>query len=246
MKILVNGACGHMGRALRAMIDQGNNGAELAANVDAFGQEDGVLPSLTAFTGEADCIVDFSNHAATKELTEYAVARKMPLVIATTGQTEEEIGLIHKAAESVPVFFSGNMSLGIAVLTRLVRDAVKMFPDADVEIVEQHHNRKLDVPSGTALMLGRAVQEARPDAELLVGRHENGKRKKTEVGIHSLRMGNTVGVHEVIINTGTQILTLKHEAQDRSLFAEGALAAAAFLIGKAPGLYDMNDIVTHE
>lgn len=244
MKILVNGACGHMGRALRAMIDQGNNGAELAANVDAFGHEEGVLPSLSAFTGEADCIVDFSNHAATKGLTDYAVSRKLPVVIATTGQTEEEIAMIHKAAESVPVFFSGNMSLGIAVLTRLVRDAVKMFPDADVEIVEQHHNRKLDVPSGTALMLGRAVQEARPDAELLVGRHENGKRKKTEVGIHSLRMGNTVGIHEVIINTGTQILTLKHEAQDRSLFAEGALAAAAFLIGKAPGLYDMNDIVT--
>ena len=124
MKILVNGACGHMGRALRAMIDQGNNGSELAANVDAYGQEAGVLPSLAAFTGEADCIVDFSNHAATKELTDYAAARKMPLVIATTGQTEEEIALILKAAESVPVFFSGNMSLGIAVLTRLVRDAV--------------------------------------------------------------------------------------------------------------------------
>ena len=244
MKILVNGACGHMGRALRAMIDQGCCGAELAANVDAYGKEDGVLPSLTAFTGDADCIIDFSNHAATQELTDYAVARKLPLVIATTGQTEEEIALIHKAAASIPLFFSGNMSLGIAVLTRLVRDAVKMFPDADVEIVEQHHNRKLDVPSGTALMLGRAVQEVRPDAELLVGRHENGKRKKTEVGIHSLRMGNTVGVHEVIINTGTQILTLKHEAQDRSLFAEGALSAAAFLIGRAPGLYDMNHIVT--
>ena len=244
MKILVNGACGHMGRALRAMIDQGCSGAELAANVDAYGQEEGVLSSLSAFTGDADCIVDFSNHAATKELTDYAVSRKMPLVIATTGQTEEEIGMIRKAAESIPVFFSGNMSLGIAVLTRLVRDAVKMFPDADVEIVEQHHNRKLDVPSGTALMLGRAVQAVRPDAELLVGRHENGKRKKTEVGIHSLRMGNTVGVHEVIINTGTQILTLKHEAQDRSLFAEGALSAAAFLIGRAPGLYDMNHIVT--
>lgn len=244
MKILVNGACGHMGRALRAMIDQGCCGAELAANVDAYGQEDGVLSSLAAFTGEADCIVDFSNHAATKELTDYAVSRKMPLVIATTGQTEEEIALIHKAAESIPVFFSGNMSLGIAVLTRLVRDAVKMFPDADVEIVEQHHNRKLDVPSGTALMLGRAVQEARPDAELLVGRHENGKRKKAEVGIHSLRMGNTVGIHEVIINTGTQILTLKHEAQDRSLFAEGSLSAAAFLVGKEPGLYDMSHIVT--
>lgn len=246
MKILVNGACGHMGRALRAMIDQGCRGAELAANVDAYGQEDGVLTSLSAFTGDADCIIDFSNHAATRDLTDYAVARKMPLVVATTGQTEEEVALIHKAAESIPIFFSGNMSLGIAVLTRLVRDAVKMFPDADVEIVEQHHNRKLDVPSGTALMLGRAVQEARPEAELLVGRHENGKRKKTEVGIHSLRMGNTVGVHEVIINTGTQILTLKHEAQDRSLFAEGALSAAAFLVGKAPGLYNMNDIVTSE
>ena len=118
-----------------------------------------------------------------------------------------------------------------------------MFPDADIEIVESHHNQKLDVPSGTALMLAKAVQEARPQAELVVGRHENGKRKKSEVGIHSLRMGNTVGIHEVIVNTGTQIITLKHEAQDRSLFAEGALTAAAFITGKEPGIYDMKDLV---
>lgn len=243
MKILVNGAAGRMGRALRAMIDQGCQGSELAGAVDAFAASGDMLSSLEQFTGQADCIIDFSNHAGTRGLTEYAAARKLPLVIATTGQTEDELAMIHAAAKTVPVFYSGNMSLGIALLTQLARTTAKMFPDADIEIVESHHNQKLDVPSGTALMLGKAVQEARPDSFLLVGRHENGKRQKQEIGIHSLRMGNTVGIHEVIVNTGTQIITLKHEAQDRSLFAEGALSAAAFLMGKAPGLYDMNDIV---
>ena len=151
--------------------------------------------------------------------------------------------MIRNAAMAIPVFQSGNMSVGVALLTELARRTAAMFPDADIEIVEAHHNRKLDVPSGTALMLYKAVQEARPEAIPLVGRHENGKRTKAEVGIHSLRMGNTVGYHEVIVNTGTQIITLKHEAQDRSLFAEGALAAAQFLVGKAPGLYSMQDIV---
>ena len=132
--------------------------------------------------------------------------------------------MIRTASKSIPLFYSGNMSLGIALLTEMARMAAKMFPEADIEIVEQHHNRKIDVPSGTALMLAHAVQEARPDTVLNVGRHENGKRSPKEIGIHSLRMGNTVGVHEVIVNTGTQVLTLKHEAQDRSLFAEGALA----------------------
>ena len=145
-------------------------------------------------------------------------------MIATTGQTDEERAVISETAKRIPLFYSGNMSLGIAVLTQLARTAAKMFPDADVEIVESHHNQKLDVPSGTALMLAHAVQDVRPDSNLLVGRHENGKRTRQEIGIHSLRMGNTVGIHEVIVNTGTQILTLKHEAQDRSLFAEGALS----------------------
>ena len=169
--------------------------------------------------------------------------KNLPVVIATTGHTEDELDLIREAAKCVPVFYSGNMSLGIALLTELARTAAKMFPDADVEIVESHHNQKLDVPSGTALMLARAVQDARPESTLLVGRHENGKRTKAEIGIHSLRMGNTVGIHEVIVNTGTQVITLKHEAQDRSLFAEGALSAAAFLVGKSAGMYSMDDIV---
>ena len=241
MKIILNGAGGRMGKALTAMIEKGCRGAVLAAGVDPYA--DGLLPELDAYAGEADCIIDFSNHTGTKELTDYAVKKNLPLVIATTGHTEEEKAMIQEAGKSVPVFFSGNMSLGIALLTQLARQTAAMFPDADIEIVESHHNQKLDVPSGTALMLARAVQEARPQSNLLVGRHENGKRTKEEIGIHSLRMGNTVGIHEVIINTGTQIITLKHEAQDRALFAEGALAAAAFLMGKTPGMYTMQDIV---
>ena len=244
MKIIVNGAAGHMGKVLLGMIENGCRGAELAGAVDAFAPGDGVLASLEDFSGTADCIVDFSHHSATKALTDYAVAHKIPLVIATTGQTPEEQEMIQAAAASIPVFASGNMSIGIALLTELAKTTARMFPDADVEIVEAHHNRKIDVPSGTALMLAKAVQEARPDSELLIGRHENGRREKKEIGIHSLRMGNTVGIHEVIVNTGTQIITLKHEAQDRSLFAEGALSAAAFLVEKKPGLYNVQDIVS--
>ena len=241
MKILINGAGGRMGRALSAMVQKSPD-ITVAAGVDPFVTQPEILPSLEGCP-EADCIIDFSNHAGTKDLLDYAVKKNLAVVVCTTGHTQQELDMIHQASKSVPVFYSGNMSVGIALLTRLARETAKMFPDADIEIVESHHNQKLDVPSGTALMLAKAVREARPEAEFLIGRHENGKRKKNEVGIHSLRMGNTVGIHEVIVNTGTQIITLKHEAQDRSLFAEGALAAAAFLCGKTPGLYDMNDWV---
>lgn len=243
MKIIVNGAGGQMGRVLRSVIEGGSRNVSLVAAVDTFAQENGVLSSLEQFGGDADCIIDFSNHTGACELLRYAVSRRLPVVVATTGHTETELAAIQSAAQKIPVFHSSNMSIGIAVLTQLVRQTAMMFPDADVEIVESHHNQKLDVPSGTALMLAHAVQEARPDSSLLVGRHENGKRTHQEIGIHSLRMGNTVGIHEVIINTGAQIITLKHEAQDRSLYAEGALAAADYIIGKAPGLYCMDDIV---
>lgn len=239
MDIIINGAGGRMGRALQAMAAQKD--ITVVAAVDPFVPE--MLPALEQYEGSADCILDFSNHAGTKALCDYAVASKTPVVVATTGHTQEELEMIQTAAKTVPVFWSGNMSVGIALLTKLAKQTAAMFPDADIEIVESHHNQKLDVPSGTALMLARAVQEARPEAELLVGRHENGKRQKQQIGIHSLRMGNTVGIHEVIVNTGTQIITLKHEAQDRALFAEGALAAAEFLVKQAPGLYTMEDMV---
>lgn len=241
MKIIINGAGGRMGKAIRAMIEKNPN-LTLWGAVDAFCQGEGMVSSLEECQ-KGDVIIDFSNHAATKALMDYAVATKTPVVVCTTGHTEQELKSIADAAKEIPVFHSGNMSVGIALLTRLAKQTAAMFPDADIEIVESHHNQKLDVPSGTALMLAKAVQEARPEAELNIGRHENGKRTKQEVGIHSLRMGNTVGIHEVIVNTGAQIITLKHEAQDRSLFAEGALTAAAFLADQKAGLYDMKDLV---
>lgn len=136
------------------------------------------------------------------------------------------------------------MSLGIAVLCRLAREAAAFFPDADIEIVETHHNRKVDAPSGTALMLFDAVKEVRPQAVANCGRSGECKRSKDEIGISSLRMGSVVGIHEVHIHAGPQCLTLRHEAVNRAMFADGAVDAARFLVGKQPGLYNMNDLLT--
>ena len=163
-------------------------------------------------------------------MLEYAEARQLPVVIGTTGHTPEEKARIAAAAERIPVFQSGNMSVGVALLVQLAKQTAKAFPDAEVEIVEIHHDQKLDVPSGTALMLADGVKSVRPQATYNIGRPENGKRTAEEIGIHSLRMGNVVGVHEVLVCTGTQTITLKHEAHDRMLFAEGAVAAAEYLV----------------
>ena len=135
------------------------------------------------------------------------------------------------------------MSPAIAMLADMAAQAAKLFPDADIEIIEKHHNRKVDVPSGTALLLARSIQGARQDSTLLIGRHENGKRSPKEIGIHSLRMGNEVGTHEIIISTNTQTITLKHEAEDRALFAEGALVAAEFIARQPAGVYAMQDML---
>lgn len=243
MVFMVNGACGHMGAEIIKQIRLHFPDAEIVP-VDSCETCADVYHAPSEYGGKADCIIDFSHHTATKRLTEYAVAAKTPLVIATTGQTPEERTMISCAAQSVPVFFASNFSVGIAVLLRIAKEAAKAFPNADIEIVEAHHNRKLDVPSGTALTLAKALQSVRTDAKLHVGRHENGKREKEEIGIHSLRMGNVVGVHEIHICTPTQTLTLKHEAHDRALFAEGAMEAVKFLLGKPAGLYDMENILS--
>lgn len=243
MKILIHGACGRMGRVLQRVIREKLPDTDLVL-VDAMAHEADVYASLTDYTGKADCIVDFSHHTAAPALTAYAAAVKTPLVIATTGQTEAELNCIREAAKQVPVLFASNFSLGIVVLTTLARQAAKAFPDADIEIVETHHNRKLDVPSGTALTLARAIQSVRPDSRLVIGRHENGRRDPREIDIHSLRMGNIVGVHEIHICTDTQTLTLRHEAHDRALFAEGAITAAQWVVTMEPGLYDMESILS--
>ncbi len=242
MNIILNGANGRMGRIVDEAVAQGGEHA-VAARVDwSYAAGDG-LSELAQYEGPADVVIDFSNHAATAQVTEYCVERGLPVVIATTGQTEEELALIRAAAQRIPVFLSANMSLGVALLADLARRAAAAFPKADIEIIERHHNQKLDVPSGTALLLARRIKEARPEAEFLVGRHENGKRTANEIGIHSLRYGGEVGTHEIIIATGSETITLKHEAENRTLFAQGALAAAAFIVGKAPGFYDMRSII---
>lgn len=234
-----------MGKVLCSLIEESEN-RTVAAFVSAefeTEKEKHIYQSIGEVTEKADCIIDFSHHSATKELCDYAVKNTLPLVIATTGHTEEENAMVSEAAKTVPVFKSGNMSLGVALVACLSKIAAKAFPDADIEIVEKHHNQKLDVPSGTALLLADSIKQVKKDSEYVIGRHENGKRKKNEIGIHSLRMGNEVGTHEVIFAMGSQVITIKHEAENRGLFAEGALSAADFLVKQEPGLYCMDDIV---
>lgn len=247
MTLIINGALGRMGTILVQTIQ--SEGEEIAARIDAGAEKDekeGLFRSLSEYSGEADCIIDFSHHSCTHELLQYARERKIPVVIATTGHTSDELAEISEASKYIPVFHSGNMSVGIALLVKLAKTAVSAFPDADVEIIEKHHNRKLDVPSGTALMLANAVCEQRTHSRLVVGRHENGKRDKNDIGIHSLRMGNVVGEHELIISTDSQTITLKHESHSRTLFAEGALEAARFICKMGAGLYDMHSMLDAE
>ena len=238
MKVIVCGANGAMGKLICGIF-----GDEVVGKVSIDGENN--VPKTFAQLGKvtADVIVDFSHHTAVADVLAYAKQIRCAVVIGTTGHTEEEKALIYEAAKEIPVFFSGNVSLGIAVLCRLAKEAAKYFPDADIEIVEIHHTRKVDAPSGTALMLFNAIKEVRPEAVANCGRAGEGKRTKEEIGISALRMGNVVGVHEVHIHTGTQCLTLKHEAVTRAMLADGAVAAARFMEGKAVGFYNMESIL---
>jgi len=230
-----------MGKEVNALIEASDN-CTLCAAVDKI-SEDVALHDLADYQGDADVIIDFSHHSLTKEVIAYAISRSLPLVMCTTGHTEEEKALIFEAAKSIPVFYSANMSLGIATLCDFARRAAALFPDADIEIVETHHNRKLDAPSGTALMIADTIKEVRPEAQYVFGRHGMAKRAPEEIGIHSLRCGNEPGMHEVIISTDSQCLTLKHNAESRAVFAEGALSAAEFLCGRGAGLYNMYSLI---
>jgi len=246
MRIIVHGATGRMGAIICGMLQEGRDGLELCARVSPEYSEDAAQHCYTTLDRcgeEADCVIDFSNHSATEGLLRWCVQRGLPVVVATTGHTPEEVAAIHEAAKTIPVFFAANMSVGVALVAQMAKKAAAMFPDADIEIVEKHHNQKLDVPSGTALLLANRICEARPDAQLVVGRHTNGKRSPQEIGIHSLRLGNEVGTHEIILTTGSETITIKHEAENRALFANGALAAAAFIGAKPAGLYRMQDMI---
>lgn len=234
-----------MGAAVLEVAGNGYMGSEVVAGVD-INPKNGDIPCYTSFSDikeSADCIIDFSNHASIKAAADYAVTSNLPLVVATTGHTDEEKEIIRKASEAVPVFFAANMSMGVALLCQMATLAAKTLPGADIEIVEKHHNRKVDAPSGTALMIANAIKTVRENAKFVFGRNGFSKRAPEEIGIHALRLGNIVGEHEVIVSTDYETITLKHEAHSRTLFAEGAIAAAAFIIGKEAGLYDMSSLI---
>ena len=238
MRAVLCGANGAMGKLIDGIL-----GSEVVGRVSIDG-ENGVPKTFEELGPvEADVVIDFSHHTAAAQVLRYAEKIGAAVVIGTTGHTEAEKELIFDAARRIPVFYSGNMSLGIALLCSLTRQAVALFPEADVEILEIHHNRKVDAPSGTAKMLFEAVKSVRPNAYEHDGRSGECRRTRDEVGISSLRMGNVVGVHEVHICTGSQTITLRHEVATRTLLAEGAVEAARFMVGKEKGMYKMENLL---
>ena len=238
MRAILCGANGAMGKLIDGIL------ADAVVGRVSLDGENGV-PRTFAELGKvsADVVIDFSHHTAVSDVLSYAKEIGAAAVIGTTGHTAGEKEMIFAAAKEIPVFFSGNMSLGIAVLCRLAKQAVAAFPDADIEIVEAHHTRKVDAPSGTALMLFNAIKDVRPDAVANCGRSGEGKRTKEEIGIHALRMGNVVGIHEIHIHTANQSLTLKHESGSRAMLADGGVAAARFMVGKPTGFYNMENML---
>ncbi len=249
MRILLSGLGGHMGAEVAKLCAEGYRGAELVAGVDYMNWQNAAVPCAPDFDGaraDVDCIVDFSHHSCTNALLAFAVKNRLPLVIATTGQTDEERAAIREASERIPVFVAANFSVGVALLIEMAKKVAAAMPEAEIEIIEKHHDRKVDAPSGTALAIAEAIQSVRPAAAIVTGRSGFGKRTKEEIGIHAIRMGNLPGEHEVLIGTNNQTITLKHETHSRALFAEGALAAAAFLCGKPAGYYDMQSMLADD
>lgn len=245
MKIILNGALGRMGRAIWDIVENTEKDMEICVGVDFYadGSNEKIIKSLAEFNGNADVIIDFSNHTCTKDLMDYAVSHNLPVVVATTGHDDAELKMIKDASDKIPVFHSANMSLGVAMLADFACCATSLMPDADIEIIEKHHNQKLDSPSGTALMLANEIKCVKEDAEFVCGRSGHAKREKKEIGIHAVRLGGVIGEHEIIFSNGSETITLKHEAHSRSLFAEGAITVAEFLVNKNPGLYNMASLV---
>jgi 4-hydroxy-tetrahydrodipicolinate reductase len=236
--VIVTGALGRMGSITVQKVTDAPD-LTLTAAVDVRGE----VTCLEDVQGQANVLIDFSHHTAAPAIMNWAVEHQVAVVMCTTGHTLEEQEAIRAAAQKIPVFYSANMSVGVALLAELAKKTAAVFPDADIEIVETHHNRKADAPSGTALMLGRVIQQVRPQSVFQLGRSGMQKRTPQEIGFHAIRRGNVPGIHEIIVSTDTQSITLRHEVYDRALFADGALTAARFLLEQAPGLYDMADML---
>lgn len=248
VKIFLNGCCGRMGKAI-ANLCVNNPEYKIVAGGDIVENPSYDFPvytNLSDCTEDFDAIIDFSNAKAVPAVLEFALNRKKPFVCCTTALSDETIASIQTASETIAVFKSANMSLGINMMVELCKKATKiLYPEFDIEIVEAHHNRKLDAPSGTAMMIADGIkQEISDDVEYVYDRHSvNKARSKNEIGISAIRGGNIVGEHSAMFISDEEILTISHSAQTRDVFAKGALTAAKFMAGKNNGYYTMSDVI---
>ena len=247
-KIILCGCSGKMGAAITGIVNERDD-CEIVAGVDvntacAHGYQ--VYPRIADVTETADVIIDFSHPSALDSILAFAAEKQIPAVLCTTGYSEAQNRQIEETSQKIALFHSGNMSLGINLLIALSRKAAQILGGSfDVEIVEKHHNQKIDAPSGTALMIAKAVSEELPyDSRYEYDRHSvRRKRERSEIGIHSVRGGSIVGEHEVIFAGHDEVVTIAHSAQSKGVFAAGAVNAAVFMKGKPAGLYDMNNLI---
>ena len=245
LKIIINGYSGSMGKVLTKCA---NEDSELeivcGASKDDLDVPFKTYHKMSDVEELADVIIDFSHHSTIEDTLSYAIKTKTPIVIATTGFNDEELTKIKKASNIIPIFHSSNMSLGVNVLVKLVKEAAKSLNGFDIEIIEKHHNKKLDAPSGTAVMIANGVKEVLPDSEYIYGRHgRSDKRSSNEIGIHAIRGGTIVGEHTTIFAGHDEIVEIKHTAQSKDIFAKGAIAAAKFLVKQEAGYYNMNNML---
>ncbi|MBE6766026.1 MAG: 4-hydroxy-tetrahydrodipicolinate reductase [Ruminococcaceae bacterium] len=244
INVLLSGCFGKMCVTVAGVI-AGKEDMQVISGVDMCRDMTASFPTYTNFSEvleTPDVIIDFSDPSNLTDLLAFAQKNNVPAVIATTGYTAEQIEEIKAASKNIPIFFTFNMSLGVNVLVLLAKSAAKILgDDFDIEIIEKHHNQKIDAPSGTAIMLANAVNSVFEDKkEYEYDRHiKREKRKKSEIGMHSVRGGTIVGEHDVIFAGNDEVITLSHTAQSKALFATGAVKAAAFLAGKPAGMYDM-------
>lgn len=247
IKVIVNGSLGKMGKVLTDSISEDKD-FELVAGVSKFQAENIIYPiysSILDIKEKADVIIDFSNPESLKDLLTYSKNTKTPMVIATTGYSDEELDMIKETSNEVPIFHSSNMSLGVNLLLKLVEVAAKALTNFDIEIVEKHHNKKVDAPSGTALMIANEIKNVLSSAEFNYGRHGvDAKRKEGEIGIHAVRGGTIVGDHSVIFAGKDEVVEINHIASSKEIFAQGSMKAAKFIVNKENGYYNMKDIVS--
>ena len=246
--IAICGANGKMGKNIYSCIKERED-CNVVAGIDVYTEQYADFPIVeipAKLPVKPDVIIDFSNPAGLDALLEYCLSTGTPLVIGSTGYDDAQIAKIKSAAHQIPVFFTFNMSLGINLLVELAKKAASILGDQfDIEIVEKHHNQKIDAPSGTAIMLANAINETLDNSKHYVyDRHSRRqKREKSEIGMHSIRGGTIVGEHDIIFAGNDEVITLSHSAASKMVFAEGAVNAAVFLKDKPAGLYDMSQMV---